>query len=185
MPPSRSSRIGESDDMAVPFLFSWRPRSASAASAAWVSCGSSGWARVLDNIANSSRRKRLPWPSRQVHPSRRRRTESCTQKGRRKAPFRYPPASCGEVAELVESAPLLRVYRFTPIEGSNPSLSATQAAKQRLAVRIRGRIRKSSRIRGVLAVEVFRFRARDSSVQGRFETVGSFVSVGHFGGSGW
>ncbi len=26
---------------------------------------------------------------------------------------------------MAESAPLLRVYRFTPIEGSNPSLSAT------------------------------------------------------------
>ena len=26
---------------------------------------------------------------------------------------------------VAEGAPLLRVYRFTPIEGSNPSLSAT------------------------------------------------------------
>ena len=31
----------------------------------------------------------------------------------------------GEVAELAEGARLLSVCRFTPTEGSNPSLSAT------------------------------------------------------------
>ena len=37
--------------------------------------------------------------------------------GRRVTRFRYPPASRGEVAELVESAPLLRVYRLIPYRG--------------------------------------------------------------------
>jgi len=56
---------------------------------------------------------------------------------------------------------------------------------QRLPAWIRGWIRKSPRIRGVLAVEVVGFRTRDALVQGRFESVGAFVSAVHFGGSDW
>jgi hypothetical protein len=58
---------------------------------------------------------------------------------------------------------------------------------QRLPARIRGWIQKSPRIRGVLAVEFFRFRTRDGLVQRRSEPGGSSVSVGPFSGSvsGW
>jgi hypothetical protein len=44
------------------------------------------------------------------------------------------PLSCpapGEVAELAEGAPLLREYGVKPIEGSNPSLSASSPSPTR------------------------------------------------------
>jgi len=56
---------------------------------------------------------------------------------------------------------------------------------QRLPARIRGWIRKSPRIRGVLAVDVVRYRTRDCPFQWRFESGCAFVSVGHLGGSVW
>jgi hypothetical protein len=43
---------------------------------------------------------------------------------------------------------------------------------------------KAREFAGVLAVEVLRYRTRDSAVQGRLEPVGEFVSVAKFGGSG-
>merc|ERR1712000_498880 len=37
---------------------------------------------------------------------------------------------------VAEGAPLLRAYRFTPIEGSNPSLSATLSALSRCVLQV-------------------------------------------------
>jgi hypothetical protein len=56
---------------------------------------------------------------------------------------------------------------------------------QRLPARIRGWVRKSPRIRGVLAVEVVRYRTRDRPVQGQSRLTSLFVSAAHLGGSVW
>ena len=94
---------------------------------------------------------------------------------------------CGYRAENrhASSRPGFQISRRTKVEVRVSLGPPPRHKEQRLPARIRGWIRKSSRFRGVLAVEVFRFRTRDASVQGRFERVGALVSVGHFGGSVW